>query len=86
MSSFIKQFLICFGTYSVRSVSLSQDLFWLSVPKVQLEMGKRSFRCAPPAAWNLLQEELGLREQVSLNLSSLRVLEDDASGCKRFDD
>jgi len=33
-----------------------------------LKWGKRSFRYVAPAAWNLLQEELGLREQVSLNL------------------
>ena len=55
--------------------------------KYDLKWGKRSFRYVAPAAWNLLQEEFGLREQVSLNLfkSRLKVLEDDESGCKCYD-
>lgn len=51
-------------------------------------MVKMGFRYAtPPAALNQLQGELGLREQVSINLfrSRLKVLKDDATGFNRFD-
>ncbi len=48
------------------SETYSQDLLLLSVPNVRLEMGKRTFRFAAPAAWNLMQNDLGLRELVTL--------------------
>ncbi len=67
------------GSYSLRSVTLSQDLL-SSVPKVWLEMGTGT-------GYNLLQENLCLRELVSLNVfkSRLKVLEEDALGCRCFD-
>ncbi len=38
------------GSYRLRSETYSQDLLLLPVPSVRLEMGKRAFRYAAPAA------------------------------------
>ncbi|XP_056280736.1 diacylglycerol kinase iota isoform X3 [Pseudoliparis swirei] len=56
------------GSYHLRSVTSAQGLLLLSVPHVRLEMGKRGFKFAALAAWNLLQTDLGLREPVSLGV------------------
>ena len=50
------------GTYHLRS----QDLFLLSVPKARTDFGKKAFNFAAPSAWNQLQNELRLKELVSL--------------------
>jgi len=69
-----------------RSVTYAQGLLSLSVPIIRLEIGKRGFRCAAPAAWNLLQTDLGLWELVSLGVfkNRLKKLEVGSSGCRCF--
>jgi len=59
---------------------------YIYVPNVRLEMGKRGFKFAAPAAWNLLQTDLGLREPVSFGVfkNRLKELEGNSSSCKCF--
>ncbi len=69
--------------YSLRS----QGFFLLSVPVVRTELGEKSFKFAPPFAWNNLQIKLLLRELVSLDVFKviLNNLEMETLSCRCFD-
>ena len=52
----------------------SNDILYLSVPRVRTETGKKAFSYSAPSTWNALQSELKLTELVSLDVfrSTLR--------------
>lgn len=84
LPSYLQKYVIrkSTGTYQLRS----EDLFLLTVPKVRTELGKRAFSYAAPFTWNQLQNELKLKELVSINSlkSLLNDVEAGSSACTCF--
>ena len=70
------------GNYELHS----QDLVLLSTTRARIGLGERAFRYAAPAAWNKLQEQLNLKELVSLPVfkETLCKMDMSTAGCKCF--
>ena len=71
------------GKYELRS----QDLVLLSTTRARIGLGERAFRYAAPATWNKLQEQLNLKELVSLPVfkETLCKMDISTASCKCFD-